>query len=41
MQKPLIIVVFSALLLLCVSAQMYSVNRSTHPDVTNNYYSIY
>jgi len=40
MQKPLIIVVFSALLVLCVGAQMYSINR-THSGTVNNYYSIH
>jgi len=40
MQKSLIIVAFSALLLLCVGAQMYSINRS-NPDAIVNYYSIH
>jgi hypothetical protein len=39
MQKSLIIVVFSAILLLSVSAQMYSINRSN--PMVNNYYSIH
>ena len=40
MQKPLIIVVFGALLLLCVGAQMYSINRS-NSDAIVNYYSVH
>ena len=40
MQKSLIIVVFGAILLLSISAQMYSINRS-NPIVSGNYYSIH
>lgn len=40
MQRPLIIVVFSAFLLLCIGAQMYSINR-TNPIAQNNLYSIH
>lgn len=40
MQKSLIIVVFGAILLLSISAQMYSINRS-NPMVSGNYYSIH
>lgn len=41
MQKSLIIVVFSAILLLSISAQMYSINRSNPMVANNNYYSIH
>ncbi|VVC75659.1 hypothetical protein AQUSIP_09490 [Aquicella siphonis] len=42
MSKPLIIAVFGALLMLCIGAQLFSVNRSDRSDrLTQNYYYVH